>query len=66
MMVCMSAAENARSVSVRTLPKPAMLNESAVAAISSGASVMVTTSYRCAYRKLDPNILMMESAENGT
>ena len=41
-----SAAENARSVSVRTLPSALRLRLSDIAAASSGASRTVTTSYR--------------------
>src|SRR5215217_4968203 len=44
MTVFMSSAEKARSVSVRMLPCPPMLNASAVAAISSVASLIVTMS----------------------
>ena len=44
MTVFMSSAEKARSVSVRMLPCPPMLNASAVAAISSAASLIVTMS----------------------
>ena len=44
MIVFISSAENARSVSVRMLPCPPMLNASAVAAISSAASLIVTMS----------------------
>jgi hypothetical protein len=42
MTVFMSSAEKARSVSVRMLPCPPMRNASAVAAISSAASLIVT------------------------
>jgi hypothetical protein len=44
MMVFMSSAENARSVSVRMFPCPPRLNASAVADISSAASLIVTMS----------------------
>ena len=44
MTVFMSSAEKARSVSVRMLPCPPRLNASAVAAISSAASLIVTMS----------------------
>src|SRR5215204_7721951 len=42
MTVFMSSAEKARSVSVRMLPCTQMLNASAVAAISSAASLIIT------------------------
>ena len=45
-IVSMSDAENARNVSVRMFPNAPMLSESAVAEMSSNASVIVTISYR--------------------
>src|ERR1700730_12488069 len=45
-IVVISAAEKARSVSVRTLPSAPRLRLSDMADDSSGASTIVTTSYR--------------------
>jgi hypothetical protein len=50
-IVIISAAEKGRNDSVRTLPRALILKLSAVAEISSGASPIVTMSYRPCVQK---------------
>ena len=58
--VAMSAAEKARNDSVRTLPSAPRLKLSDMAADSSGASTIVTMSYRPCVQKMSftvtPNV----------
>src|SRR6266404_4221219 len=51
-IVAMSAAEKARNDSVRTLPSAPRLKLSDIAEDSSGASTIVTTSYRPCVQKI--------------